>query len=138
VVLMFAAALAIALMCQSLAAETFHDVWNPSAGLFPFTLLIFLCWSLACGEYRLLVPAVLVASFVVQAHLMYLPATVGMLAIGIGGLVLGLIARRRAAGPSRPGLAGNASTPFALRPAPRRSTRPWPCSRRWPRSRRSP
>src|SRR5262249_3359283 len=43
VVLMFASAIAIALMCQSLAAETFHDVWNPSAGLFPFTLLIFLC-----------------------------------------------------------------------------------------------
>src|SRR2546429_5454911 len=85
VILMFATALAIALMCQSLAAEAFHDVWNPSAGLFPFTLLIFLCWSLACGEYRMLPLTVLVASFAVQAHLMYLPATVGMLAIGIGG-----------------------------------------------------
>jgi hypothetical protein len=104
-VLMFAAALAIALMCQSLAAEAFHDVWNPSAGLFPFTLLIFLCWSLACGEYRLLVLAVLVASFVVQAHLMYLPATVGMLAIGIGGLALSLRPSRRgrSGGASRPG-----------------------------------
>src|SRR5205085_10091384 len=75
-VLMFAAALAIALMCQSLAAETFHDVWNPSAGLFPFTLLIFVSWSLACGEHRLLPLAVLLASFVVQAHLMYLPPSV--------------------------------------------------------------
>jgi hypothetical protein len=96
VVLMFATALAVALMCQSLAAETFHDVWNPSAGLFPFTLLIFLCWSLACGEHRLLPTAVLVGSFVVQAHLMYLPPTAGLLAVGLGGLALSRRARRRA------------------------------------------
>jgi hypothetical protein len=87
-VLMFATAVAIALMCQSLAAETFHDVWNPSAGLFPFTLLIFLCWSLACGEQRLLPVTVVVASFVVQAHLMYLPPTAGMLAIALVGLIV--------------------------------------------------
>jgi hypothetical protein len=90
-VLMFAAALAIALMCQSLAAETFHDVWNPSAGLCGFTLLIFLCWSLACGEYRLLALTALVASFVMQAHLMYLPPTLGLLAVGLGGLALSRI-----------------------------------------------
>jgi hypothetical protein len=102
VVLMFAAALAVALMCQSLAAETFHDVWNPSAGLFPFTLLIFLCWSLACGEYRLLPLTVVVASFVVQAHLMYLPATAGLLAVGVGGLVLWLMAGRRGHAGGRP------------------------------------
>jgi hypothetical protein len=89
-VLMFAAAIALALMCQSLAAETFHDIWNPSAALFPFTLLIFLCWSLACGEYRLLALTALVASFVVQANLTYLPPTVGLLAVGLGGLAVSL------------------------------------------------
>jgi len=105
-VLMFAAALAIALMCRSLAAETFHDVWNPSAGLFPFTLLIFLCWSLACGEYRLLPLTALVASFVVQAHLMYLPPTLGLLAVGLGGLALSrieLARERRRRAPARDG-----------------------------------
>ncbi len=100
VLLMLASALAIALMCQSLAAETFHDVWNPSAGLFPFTLLIFLCWSLACGEYRLLPFTIVVASFVVQAHLMYLPPAVGMLAVGLGGLAIRL--RRRSTRPASP------------------------------------
>jgi len=87
-VLMFAAAIAIALMCRSLAAETFHDVWNPSAGLFPFLLLIFLCWWVACGEHRLLPVTVLVASFVVQAHLMYLPPTAGLLAVAAVGLIV--------------------------------------------------
>ena len=93
--LMVMTACAIALMCQSLATETFHDVWNPSAGLFPFTLLIFLCWSLACGEYRLLPLTVLVASFVVQTHLTYLPPTVGLLAVGLGGLAAEWAIRHR-------------------------------------------
>ncbi|HVR05416.1 MAG TPA: hypothetical protein VMS02_05195 [Solirubrobacteraceae bacterium] len=93
--LMAMTALAIALMCQSLAAETFHDIWNPSAGLFPFTLLIFLCWSLACGAYRLLPLTVLVASFVMQAHLTYVPPTLALLAVGLGGLALRWLGRRR-------------------------------------------
>jgi len=88
VVLMFAAALAVALMCQSVAAETLHDIWNPSAGLLPFTLLIFLCWSLACGEYRLLPLTALVASFMLQDNLMYLPPTIGLLAVALGGLLV--------------------------------------------------
>ena len=53
-ILMFATAIGIALMAQSLPTEAMHDMWNPAAGLFPFLLLVFLCWSLACGEYRLL------------------------------------------------------------------------------------
>jgi hypothetical protein len=115
-VLMFATALAIALMCQSLAAETFHDVWNPSAGLFPFTLLIFLCWSLACGEYRLLPLTVLVASYVVQAHLMYLPPTLGLLAVGLGGLSLSRI--EIASGRKRPAPARQDGDPAQTDPSP--------------------
>ena len=85
--LMFMTAVAVALMCRSLAAETFHDIWNPAAALFPFLLLIFLCWSLACGRHRLLPLTVLVASFVVQAHLSYLAPTAGLVAIGLAGVV---------------------------------------------------
>ncbi len=94
-VLMFAAALGIALMCQSLASESFHDVWNPAAALFPFLLLIFLCWSLACGDHRLLPLTVLVASFVTQTHLTYIAPTAGLLLIGVGGLIATTIVRRR-------------------------------------------
>ena len=90
--LMLMTAVAIALMCTSLAAETFHDIWNPAASLFPFLLLILLCWSLASGRHRLLPVTVLVASFVVQAHLAFLAPVLGMLAVGVAGLVL---SRRR-------------------------------------------
>ena len=97
VVLMFAVAIGIALMCQSLSAEIFHDVWNPSAAMFPFLLLIFLCWSLACGEYRLLPAVVIVASFVIQTHLMYVAPTAGILAVGLGGLAVARFALWRRA-----------------------------------------
>jgi hypothetical protein len=99
--LMFIAAIALVLMCRSLAPEVLHDVWNPSAGLFPFTLLIFLCWSLACGEHRLLPLTVLVASFVLQCQLAFVPPVLGLLAVGLIGLGVSLrssAARRRADG----------------------------------------
>ena len=79
--LMFATAAAVALMCASLDAWIFHDIWNPSAALMPFLLLIFLAWSLACGEVKLLPLTALVASFVVQAQLTYALPTVALLAV---------------------------------------------------------
>jgi len=91
--LMLATAVAIPIMSMSLAAETFHDIWNPAAALFPFLLLIFLCWSIACGDAALLPVAAIVASFVVQAHLGYLAPALGMLAIALVGLAFG--GRRR-------------------------------------------
>jgi hypothetical protein len=95
-ILMFATATGIALMCQSLPTEAMHDVWNPAAGLFPFLLLIFLGWSVACGERRLLPFTIFVASFVTQTHLMYAAPTAVLLAVGFGGLLIGSPARRRA------------------------------------------
>ena len=99
--LMFLTALAIVLMSRSLAPEVLHDVWNPSAGLFPFTMLIFLCWSLGCGEYRLLPLTVLVASFVVQCQLAFVPPVLGALVIGMVGLGVWLRSAR-----ARPGDGG--------------------------------
>ena len=101
-VLMFAAAFGISLMCQSLPGEALHDIWNPAAALFPFLALLFVGWSLACGEYRLLPLAALLSSFVLQTHLMYLAPTLVVLGVGLGGLalrlMLGRLAARRAAG----------------------------------------
>jgi hypothetical protein len=89
---MLVTAVAVALMSGSLPPESLHDMWEPYLTLLPFTLLIFLCWSVACGEYRLLAVTVLVASFVVQCHVAYAPAAAGLVAISAVGL---LHARRR-------------------------------------------
>jgi hypothetical protein len=74
-------------MSGSLAGRIYSDVWNPAAGLLPFTLLIFLAWSIACGDVRLLPLAALVGSFAVQCHLAYLPPSLGLLAVSLAGLV---------------------------------------------------
>jgi hypothetical protein len=93
-VLMLLTATALAVMCRSWAPENLHAILNAAAPLLPFTLLIFLCWSVACGEHRLLPVAVLVAGFVVQTHLVFLAPTLGLLAVGL----VGLVASRRRAG----------------------------------------
>ena len=67
-VFMFAVAIALTMLCRSLGPERLHDIVNQTAVLLPFTLLIFLAWSLACGEYRLLPVTVLIASFIAEAH----------------------------------------------------------------------
>jgi hypothetical protein len=95
-VLMFAAALGIALMSQSLPGEAMHDIWNPAAGLFAFLALIFVGWSLACGDYRLLPLGALLVSFVVQTHLMYLAPSAVVLGVGLGGLAARWVVARRA------------------------------------------
>jgi hypothetical protein len=86
--LMIATAIAVAVMCGSLNAEALHDVWNPAVALLPFTLLIFVGWSLAGGEHRWLPLAVLLASFCAQCHITYVLPSLGLLVIGIAGVVL--------------------------------------------------
>lgn len=98
---MFAVALAVVVMCGSLPPEALHDIWNPYIAMLPFTLLIFLCWSLACGDGRLLPATVVVASFVAQCHLALVLPAAALVAIGVGGLAL---SRRRAGGGGAPPL----------------------------------
>jgi hypothetical protein len=97
--LMVAVAVAVPLMLASLPSETYSDVWNSSVALLPLTLLIFLAWSLACGEYRLAPLTVLVGSFVAQAHLTYVAP-----ALLVGGFAIaGLVASRLGGwGPNEP------------------------------------
>jgi hypothetical protein len=94
--LMCGAAVGLALMCGSFSPETLHDVWNPSAGLLPFTALLFLCWGLACGQRRLLPVAVAAASFAAQSELVFLAPSVAALALGMAGLLSGHSGRRAA------------------------------------------
>jgi hypothetical protein len=86
--LMFAAAAVLALMCSSLSTEVVREVWAPSAPVVLFALLIFLCWSLACGDLALLPLTVLVGSFAMQCHLIYLLPTLVLVGAGVAGLVL--------------------------------------------------
>jgi hypothetical protein len=74
-------------MCASLDSFVWHDLWGPAATLLPFTLLLFVAWSVGCGEYRLLPLAALIASFTVQSHLTYVLPTAAVLVPALGFLV---------------------------------------------------
>jgi hypothetical protein len=88
--LMLATAIAIPIMLASLPAETYADVWNSSAPILPLVLLVFLAWSVACGEYRLLPLAVAVASFAAQAHLTFVAPAIGVTLVALAcAVVLG-------------------------------------------------
>jgi hypothetical protein len=93
--LMLAAAIGIALMCRSLVSNNFYDTWNPSAGLFPLLLLIFVSWSLACGEYRLLPLAVGLVSFLVQCEDGFVAPAVGAFLVGLAGFAIWWLGQRR-------------------------------------------
>jgi hypothetical protein len=85
--LMVLAASAIVVTATSLVGHVYSDVWNPAAGLLPFTLLIFLAWSIGCGDVRLLPLAAVVASFAIQCHLTFLLPAVGVMLVAVAGLV---------------------------------------------------
>ncbi|HEV2982455.1 MAG TPA: hypothetical protein VGX51_13590, partial [Solirubrobacteraceae bacterium] len=93
--LMSAAAVGIGLMCRSLAANNFYDIWNPSAGLFPLLALIFVCWSLACGDWRLAPVAALLASFLLQLEDSFIPTALAAGAVGLGGAALWWLRSKR-------------------------------------------
>ena len=84
---MFATAAALAVMCGSLDSWMLHNIWTPHAVVLPFTLLIFVAWSIACGDHRLLPLAALLASFTVQSHTTYAVPTLALAAVAVGFLV---------------------------------------------------
>ena len=83
--LMIVTAAAIAVMCGSVVSKALADIWNPAMSLLPFMLLVFVMWSIAAGEFRLLPLGVLLASFVTQGHLTHVAPAIGMFAVaGVG------------------------------------------------------
>ena len=86
--LMVAVAAGIAITLRSLPANAPYDLLNPYAALLPFTLLLFVAWSIACGDAFLLPVAAVAASFAVQCHLTYVVPVVGTLVLAVAGLMV--------------------------------------------------
>ena len=74
----------------SAAAAVTDPVWNPDAALLPFAALLLVGWVVASGSLRWWVVVVLLASYCIQAHLMYAPAA---LLVAITVPVIGLLMR---------------------------------------------
>jgi hypothetical protein len=78
-------AIAMVLLYRSIPAEVPYEVWNCWAGLYPFTALLFLAWSVGCGDYRLLPVLAVVGSYVLEIHFTYLvPGGLALTAAVVG------------------------------------------------------
>jgi hypothetical protein len=98
-ILVLITAVAVLLLARTLGAQVLRDAWNPHVTVLAFLLLVFLAWTMACGDRWALPVSVGVASFVVQTHVGYGLLVVALLGAGIVGLILHGRARRSTAAP---------------------------------------
>jgi hypothetical protein len=67
------------LVVHAVGLDLLIDPWNPWVAFLPFLCFGALAWSALCGDVVSLPIAVVVGSFVVQAHFGYLPLVAGLL-----------------------------------------------------------
>ena len=104
-----------ALLSRAIGPGVLIEPWNPWIPLLPFLLYVLLAWSVAEQDWAALPWLVGIGSFVVQTHVGYAPAVVGL---GGVGCALGVFGGLRARAPQR-----QASHPVE-------ETTRWP-TRRW-------
>lgn len=80
--------LAAGLLLRTLGADIWGDAWNLHVTIVPFALLGFLVWALLDGARWALPVAVLVASFLAQTHVGFVPLAVPLVGVGVAGLAL--------------------------------------------------
>ncbi|HET6949830.1 MAG TPA: hypothetical protein VFI47_05630, partial [Acidimicrobiales bacterium] len=112
--LMLLTLLGCTLLLRTLGAEFAHDPWNCFITTLPFGLMIFLAWSMWCGEAWALPVGAVVATFLTQTHIGFVVLALPLLAWG--GLGLAVSAWRggsTAAGGGPAGTHGNGSAAAA-------------------------
>jgi hypothetical protein len=102
--LMLLTLLGSTLLLRTLGADFASDPWNCFITTLPFALLIFLAWSLWCGEAWALPLAAGVATFLAQTHVGFVLLALPLVVWGAIGLVVAAVrppgGRRTAAEPA--------------------------------------
>lgn len=80
--------LACALLMRSLGPDELQLPWNPYITVLPYGVLVFLTWSLACGDRWALPVAVGVATYLAQTHIGYVALALPLVALGTVWLVV--------------------------------------------------
>ena len=79
------------LLARTLGAGFLSEAWNNFVVVFPFALLVLLVWSMSCGETWALWMAVVVASFLAQTHVGFVPLAGALLGWGIVTLAVPIL-----------------------------------------------
>lgn len=78
----------VLLLVRTLGAQFQRDPWNPYVTLLAFLLLVFVVWSMACGDRWAIPVALGVGSFLVQTHVGYALVVTVLIAAGVVGFVV--------------------------------------------------
>jgi hypothetical protein len=79
--------LACLLLMRTSGGEFLHDPWNLLITVFPYGLLLFVAWSMACGEAWTVPVAAVIATFLIQTHVGFALLVVPLLAWSAAALV---------------------------------------------------
>ncbi len=86
--LMLCTLIGCGLLTRTLSAEFIRDPWNNFITVLPFGLMVFLAWTLACGDTWALPVAALVASFLAETHVGFVALALPLLAWGLAWLMI--------------------------------------------------
>jgi hypothetical protein len=84
--LMLLTVLGSGLLMRTLGAEFVGDPWNCFVTVLPYGLMIFLTWSMACGDLWALPVGAGVATYLAQTHIGFVPLALPLLVVGAGAL----------------------------------------------------
>jgi len=78
---------ACALLVRTLGVDFTGDPWNTYVTVLPFGLLVFLVWSMLCGETWALPAGAVTATFLAQTHIGFVVLALPLFAVGATWLV---------------------------------------------------
>jgi hypothetical protein len=81
-------ALVLALVVRGYGQLPLTQPWNPYLPLVAWLVVLLAAWSVVAGDHWMLVPLVAAASYCAQTHVPYLPLGIGMVALGLGAVVV--------------------------------------------------
>jgi hypothetical protein len=99
------------LLAWTLGRQLLVDIWNPHIAVYPLLALLVVTWAVVAGRVTLLGVVALLASFVAQAHLLYVPLALACGLVALAAVVFTFVRRaHRAEEWRRDALVGGGAT----------------------------
>jgi hypothetical protein len=98
-------------LAWTLGRQLVVDIWNPHIAVYPLLALLVVTWAAVAGRVKLLWVVALLASFVAQAHLLYVPIALACGLAALAAMIFTFVRRaRRAEEWRRDALVGGGAT----------------------------